>query len=518
MSDKHTQDKQNNNAMPKAAPQGVSHELSPTGFVIGEIGVGPNGAPAELPRNSNSRALRQTQLALLQRQHGNSFVQRFLARRAANSDASSTASGSGVVHDNGNQSSSRTANKGTQAPRGRNGVDSDLTGVGESLFPEWDRSGPATMAPLEPPPPPTDDQDKNKDRVKREPLLVEQVETQIGPQTPEEIHDRTETLADELEVDDIQRAPDGSALAVEKIQREDEEPLLNPQALTLEEELKGHALTKLQRRPDGSIQRQPGGGGTTANISLDVKPPTVNRLPEQTISSRHGSAGIAGWTKAKLRASPTPPTKDHIDIKLTLTFTMDLAEEYRGEVLAVLQDHENGHVKISTDLVNKLKDDLKWYLESLPDFTADNEVAAAGAVKRAVRNFVTDDEEAQKAFDASDYPRMTQAYLGAKTPLADLEAQSPAIAGMATALRGLIAAFDLGTLIQETAQGVIDAAGAVSGNDLHRLQYNREFKNLVAAAKYKINQMLEWENLLGEYMAGLLRETVSALGKFTWSA
>lgn len=306
-------------------------------------------------------------------------------------------------------------------------------------------------------------------------------------------------------------------LADELVARQDEEeeveaPPMSAAVLAFEEEIEGYAA------PDGLVQLQPDGGANTATINLTVNPPNVVRKPEKDIASAHGRSEIAGWTSSQLRSSATPPTAHSITINLTLNFTMELASEYSGVPLQILQDHENGHVKIATRLAEDLKDNLKFDLEALPDFTATNEVKASEIVRRITQDYVSDDRKEQDAFDTADYHRMTQAYLGSKTPLADLEAQSPAIKGMADALRGFKAAVDLGTLIQYMAQQVVQAGQGLSADDLARLQYNPEFKALVGSCQRDVRWMVDMGDALGSYLFDLMTEVDNTLMRFTWAA
>ena len=306
-------------------------------------------------------------------------------------------------------------------------------------------------------------------------------------------------------------------MADNRIARQDEEeaveaPPMNSAVLAFDEEIEGHAA------PAGFVQLQPAGSGNTANINLVVNAPNVVRMSEKDIAAAHGRPNIAGWTSSQLRSSPTPPTAHSISITLTLNFTMELASEYSGVPLQILQDHENGHVKIAKRIAEDLKENLKFDLEALPDFTADNEVQAAAIVRRVTQDFVTDDRKEQDAFDAADYHRMTQAYLGSKTPLADLEAQSAAIKSMADALRGFKAAVDLGTLIQFMAQQVVQAGSGLSADDLSRLQYNPEFKALVGSIQREVRWMLDMGDSIGSYLFDLMSQVDVTLMKFAWAA
>ena len=71
---------------------------------------------------------------------------------------------------------------------------------------------------------------------------------------------------------------------------------------------------------------------------------------------------------------------------------------------------------------------------------------------------------------------MHQAYLGARTPLADLEAQSPTILHASTSLRvfnNLITSQGQ-SIVAVLAQSVINSAQALSTDDRNKLQYNPE--------------------------------------------
>jgi predicted secreted Zn-dependent protease len=80
MGDKQKQVQQNEAARKKTATEPAAPALSPDEALLQQALTGPAGQPADLPGQSNSRSLRQAQLLQVQRVHGNTAVQRFLAK------------------------------------------------------------------------------------------------------------------------------------------------------------------------------------------------------------------------------------------------------------------------------------------------------------------------------------------------------------------------------------------------------------------------------------------------------
>jgi hypothetical protein len=254
--------------------------------------------------------------------------------------------------------------------------------------------------------------------------------------------------------------------------------------------------------------------------------PAITRKPAADIASGHGQANAAGWTTPRFNIGVPFANPSRIDIAVTLDFDMELASEYTGATLGVLQDHENGHVNIGREKGQAhLVDDLEANLESN---AALSRPVIQGAIQSAASTFVAQEQTASQGYDATDYPRMHQAYLGARTPLADLESTSGTIARAASMLRSFNGGLGAG-LQGQTAMFADDAAAAcraLSTNELSILQYNPEFKALVATARRKTDEYIEsfqydfWIfefSLLSDRTNTALENLAAVLAGFTWA-
>ena len=276
------------------------------------------------------------------------------------------------------------------------------------------------------------------------------------------------------------------------------------------------------------VQRQGGGtGGVTANVTYTKNDPTIVRKPAADIASGHGQADAAGWTTPKYTIGVPFANPSRIDLTVTLDFEMELANEYTGATLSVLQDHESGHVNIGREKgQTHLVDDLESSLESNG---ALSRPIIQTSIATATNTFVAEEGTASQDYDSVDYQRMHQAYLGARTPLADLESASATIRDAAAKLRSFIGGVSVGTQGQAAifANDATDACQALSENELSVLQYNPEFKALVATARSKIDEYIEsfhydlWIiefSLLTDTTRTALETLAMALEGFTWTA
>jgi hypothetical protein len=293
-----------------------------------------------------------------------------------------------------------------------------------------------------------------------------------------------------------------------------------------EERLPGHGNTG-GAHPSGvpQVQRVDGGGAVTANMNLTTNAPVERSRPAADIAAAHGRPGVAGWTTPAYdirvpRASPT-----RVDINVTMDYDMELATEFTGDTLRVLRDHEVGHVNIGNQTAQEhLITNLETRLESQDRLTPAN---IQGAINTAGTNFERTEGQESQTYDTVDYPRMQQAYLGARLPLADLEAASGNIATLATAVRSFntsaLAASE--TRVGDLAQAVLDARDALSEDELSRLQYNAEFKTLLTTCGSRIDEIIEqyhWDlwiiefSTLDQQVRNKLDELRAVLGDFNW--
>ncbi|HRQ36765.1 MAG TPA: hypothetical protein PLD25_02490 [Chloroflexota bacterium] len=311
-----------------------------------------------------------------------------------------------------------------------------------------------------------------------------------------------------------------------QLTEEDEAPLPT-EGLGKEEELEGHGDLGRQT----VIQREDGPGAAaaapaaapaspTANITLTVNPPTIIRSPEADISASHGAEGIAGWCTPAYNVNVTSRTATTIGITVTLSFSIELASEYTGDRLSVLSDHENGHVRIGERLAQQhFVTDLQTNLQALPNFSAGPPIQTQ--IVTAANAFTTAEGTESRAYDTADYPRMIEAYFGARTPLADLAAASAPIQRMIDALQAFnsyvtnMDALDTDeSALENVTHPVINARAALSQTDVSRLQYNPEFKTMVATSQNFVNGMKDHVSETGSVN---LNEIELTLATFTWA-
>jgi hypothetical protein len=293
--------------------------------------------------------------------------------------------------------------------------------------------------------------------------------------------------------------------------------------------LRGHGNLGSGMRNPGAVPaiQKRGPFGVEANISLTVNEPTIIRRPAAEIETAHGRPGVAGWTTPIYRTTNPTGNGSNFNMAVTLDFDMELASEYSGASEQVLRDHEQGHINIGRQKAQEhFVDNLKTRLESNISLNRANVQAALAA---AENGFLTAEENDSLAYDTADYPRMRQAYIGARTPLANLEASSPNISQMASALRNFNNTILSGTQGQAeiTATSVISARAGLSQDELNQLQYNPQFKQLVEMAQERINAFMEQHHydfwifdfsMLHAATRQILNDLRSTLDQFTWVA
>jgi hypothetical protein len=308
----------------------------------------------------------------------------------------------------------------------------------------------------------------------------------------------------------------------------EEDTPFDTNGLGKEEELLGHGNTgaRQQENSPPDIQRQGGGSGpVAANMNLTSNPPMEMFLPEADIAATHGRPGVAGWTTPRYDIQVPRAAPNRVDINVTMDYDMELASEYSGDVLRVLRDHEFGHVNIGNQtaqqhLVNNLENGLERQSRLTP-------TSIQSAIETAANNFERGEGQGSQSYDAMDYPRMQQAYLGARTPLADLERASGNIANLARAFRtfNVLALTSPAAQIGNLAQDVLDARDGLSDDEVSRLQYNAEFKAILATCRGRISEIIrrfQWNfwifefSLLDQNVRNKLDELSAVLGDFTW--
>jgi len=313
----------------------------------------------------------------------------------------------------------------------------------------------------------------------------------------------------------------------------DEEALdnipLNTAGLEREGRLAGHGnLGGLLRSVLPRVQRNGGGSSPiTTNMNLTLNSPIELPFPASYIASTHGRPGVAGWTTPIYNINVPRAYPYSVDIDVTMNYDMELATEYTGNALEVLRDHEFGHVSIGNQKAQQyLIDNLSSSLRSLPRLNLTNLQAAINA---AANSFVAAEGQSSQAYDNMDYPRMRQAYIGAQMSLADLETDSENIADMGFAVRNFnaLAASASEERISELAQAVLDARDGLSEDEVARLQYNTDFRNIVAICRNRIehiNQRFHWDLWIVEFstMDQAVRRKLDdlsfTLNDFTWQS
>ncbi len=305
--------------------------------------------------------------------------------------------------------------------------------------------------------------------------------------------------------------------------QEDEEGaavrLPDPKSLGVKLVLEGHPYGLAIQREDEAAEVAE--ETPTADITLKLKDPKINRIPEKKVQEKHGKENIAGYTKPAIEISVQKLKRHEIRLTVTITFEMDLAKEYKGGRLQVLRDHENAHILIAEKVANEfVVGPLKDGLQAMPEFTEANKAQIQALFNEKLPDFEKEEGDASELFDDLDYPRMDEAYHGVATPLADLSSGSPEVKRMVSTMdafneRAKAAAGDaesLGGLIQP----LIEAQDTLGETNLARLQYNDEFKEKVAKAQKIVAALNKKSDDLPEEVKASLEELAPILDKFTW--
>jgi hypothetical protein len=285
----------------------------------------------------------------------------------------------------------------------------------------------------------------------------------------------------------------------------------DPDLLRLEGKTPGAGGYSVQRQATPSSIKQV----TTAVIFNE---PTIIRKPAAEIVAEHGKKGIAGWTTPWYNLSFPVVTENEVQVKTVMDFKMELDSTYRGGFLSVLQDHEQGHVRIGQEKAKAtFGDQLGSALQALPDFRRAKPILDARDA--AASAFGSQEGGASRAYDDTDYPRMVNAYYGAKTPLANLIAGSAGIRRLTNAIWSLIVLSGkkrlTSTTVAARAEAVAKARDVLPDDDLERLQYNLGFKGFAARCGSVVSD-LQQRSDIDEGAKGHLFEVASVLGDFKW--
>jgi hypothetical protein len=298
--------------------------------------------------------------------------------------------------------------------------------------------------------------------------------------------------------------------------------VINASGVSINEKLPGYGLTPL-------IQRAPAKEKVKAHVGLTSNSPGMVALPAAAIGASHGRPDAVGWTTPQFNVKVTYADEQNVHVKVILDFMVELPIDYDSAAAEVVIDHELGHVRIGERKAQKhLVDEVKAEFEKLDkveDASQIQSVLAAGAQK-----FKDAEKEASNSYDNTDYARMVEAYQGVRKTLSELASKSAAIAQVAGALRGVnsrllmnLRNHDFGT-IEALADAAITARGALSAQELARLQYNKEFKALVGSCKGKIEATRRFDLMIGvdpenipDDLKAKLTALEAALGGFSFS-
>lgn len=292
--------------------------------------------------------------------------------------------------------------------------------------------------------------------------------------------------------------------------------------LGLSEELEGHAAVAPQlrhalagvvaQREPGTIQRAP--NITTVSPIVIFRDPTVVRKPAAQIASAHGQPGAVGWTTPRYDLTVPSITRNSIEVKTVINWTMELDSAINDHRLDVLRDHEDGHVMIGKTAAQKhFGDNLSSDLSAMSDFSQQAPIRTA--LTKAATGFSQNEGQSAKAYDSMDYPRMVAAYEGARLTYPQLVAKFPKIGRLGRALWAFNAlakvAQPAAATVSARSQAVLDAVDALDPGLLARAQYSRALAAAATAAKATA------ATLAGSG-SDLVAEVGVALGGLKWNA
>lgn len=267
------------------------------------------------------------------------------------------------------------------------------------------------------------------------------------------------------------------------------------------------------------VQRQ-AGPQPVKQVSTAVvyEEPEIIRKPSSEIVAEHGRKGIAGWTTPFYEIKFPVVSENEIQVQTVITFKMELDNTYRGGFLSVLQDHEQGHVRIGQEKAKAtFGDQLGNALQALPDYKQTKPIVEAR--NAASDAYVKQEGAASKAYDDTDYPRMVNAYYGASAPLSKLIAESAGVRRLTNAMWSLMVLSGKKRLTSGTvaarADAVANARYELPDDDMERLQYNLGFKGYVGRCSSVVSELRQRADLDNDAQ-GQLRYLADALGDFIW--
>lgn len=255
-----------------------------------------------------------------------------------------------------------------------------------------------------------------------------------------------------------------------------------------------------------------------SSATVIFKEPDIVRKPSSEIVTEHGRKGIAGWTTPFYEIKFPVVKENEIQVDTVISFKMEMDNTYRGGFLSVLQDHEQGHVRIGQEKARAtFGDQLGNALQALPNYKQQKPIVDARDA--AIKAFAKQEGAASKAYDDTDYPRMANAYYGVKTPLVKLIAQSTAIRRLTNAMWSLMVLSGKkklsATTVAARANAVSKARDMLPDEDMDMLQYNLGFKGYLRRCSGVISELRQRSDMDDDAQAHL-RDAGDVLGDFVW--
>ena len=286
---------------------------------------------------------------------------------------------------------------------------------------------------------------------------------------------------------------------------------LDPAELEIEGNTPGAGVLGVQRQAGSPPVKQ-------VSTAVVFAEPEIIRKPSSEIVAEHGRKGVAGWTTPFYAIKFPVVTENEIQVQTVISFKMELDNTYRGGFLSVLQDHEQGHVRIGQEKAKAtFGDQLGNALQALPDYKQTKPIAEAR--NAAASAFAKQEGAASKAYDDTDYPRMAEAYYGARTPLSKLIAESSGVRRLTNAMWSLMVLSGKKTLTSGTVDARADAVSKarydLPDDDMERLQYNLGFKGYAGRCSSVVSELRQRADL-DDKAQGQLRYLADVLGDFKW--
>lgn len=254
------------------------------------------------------------------------------------------------------------------------------------------------------------------------------------------------------------------------------------------------------QKRDPEIQRA--GISPKVLVAGTANDPTEMMSKSADIALQHGSHEAVAWTTPNWDFKDPVVADDGstVSLQYSLSFLIDLPNDYDASKVEMLRQHEHGHVEIAKKKAKEAFEvNLKGKLEGMTDVTKDQVVAEVRTAMDAAKSA---EKEGSTAYDAAEYPLMIERYKGIKDSLAQLSKTSGAIAGAARVLQSVPGILQRAKLVgdpsnlQDLSAKVQSAKGALSTAETARIQFNSEFQGLANSAKGAADQLINEVNML----------------------